>query len=382
MHMKILNIKTVIFVLSAVIILSLSLLYGCVTFTSQSTTPSASQTSAPVTSVTPINPNWTPPESNIGKTIVQLPSIADVVAAVKPSVVAINTQIVSYDFFNRPFTQEGAGSGWIIDSNGIIVTNNHVVEGAEIITVTTDSGDSYTADVNSISTDPLNDLAIIKIDAKNLPALKTGSMGKLRTGDWVIAIGNALGQGTRATEGIISQLGVALQVDQGQTLYNLIETSAAINPGNSGGPLVNLSGEVIGITSAKIATIGVEAMGYAISIDTAKPIIQELVNKGYVTRPWLGVGLYTVDALAIRQLKLSVDTGVVLIQVVSGGPADTAGLKVGDVIVSVDGTEVTTVEELTQILHKSTIGQALEIKYWRGNTQYTASVTPSESPRQ
>jgi serine protease Do len=245
-------------------------------------------------SASPINPTWTPPASNGSGTIVQLPSIADVVAAVKPSVVAISTQVVSYDFFNRPFTQEGAGSGWIIDANGIIVTNNHVVEGAEIITVTTDSGDSYTADVNSISTDPLNDLAIIKIDAKNLPALKTGSIEKLRTGDWVIAIGNALGQGTRATEGIISQLGVALQVDQGQTLYNLIETSAAINPGNSGGPLVNLSGEVIGITSAKIATIGVEAMGYAISIDTAKPIIQELVNKGYVTRPWLGVGLYTM----------------------------------------------------------------------------------------
>jgi serine protease Do len=373
--------QTLILTIVISAILLLSLLSGCVTFTTRSASTPAPPVATTSIAATPINPTWTPPKSKNNETIVQLPSIADVVAAVKPSVVAINTQVVSYDFFNRPFTQEGAGSGWIIDSNGIIVTNNHVVEGAESITVTTDGGDSYTADVNSISTDPLNDLAIIKINAKSLPALKTGSVSKMRTGDWVIAIGNALGQGTRATEGIISQLGVSLQVDQGQTLYNLIETSAAINPGNSGGPLVNLSGEVIGITSAKIATIGVESMGYAIGIDTARPIIQELVNKGYVTRPWLGVGLYTVDALAVRQLNLSVDTGVVLIQVVSGGPADTAGLKTGDVIVSMDGKDISTVEELTQIIHSSTIGKPVEIKYWRGKTQYTVDVNPTESPR-
>jgi serine protease Do len=379
--MKVKRFQTVFITIIVVAILSLSLLSGCITLTTKSSSTPATQAATTSATATPINPTWTPPSSSNSQAIAQLPSIADVVAAVKPSVVAINTQVVSYDFFNRPFTQEGAGSGWIIDPNGIIVTNNHVVEGAESITVTTDSGDSYTAEVNSISTDPLNDLAIIKINAKNLSALKTGSVAKMRTGDWVIAIGNALGQGTRATEGIISQLGVSLQVDQGQTLYNLIETSAAINPGNSGGPLVNLSGEVIGITSAKIASVGVESMGYAISIDTAKPIIQELVNKGYVIRPWLGVGLYTVDALAIRQLNLSVDSGVVLIQVVSGGPADAAGLKVGDVIVNIAGKDVSTVEELTQIIHASEIGKPVDIKYWRGKTQYTVSVTPAETPR-
>ena len=194
----------------------------------------------------------------------------------------------------------------------------------------------------------------------------------MRVGDWVIAIGNALGQGIRATEGIISRQDVSLQVDQGQTLYDLIETSAAINPGNSGGPLVNLAGEVIGITSAKVAQVGVEGMGYAISIDTASPIIQELVNKGYVTRPWLGVSLYTVDQIAVQQLKLSVDKGVLLTQVASGSPADKAGLKQWDVIVSIGGKEVTAVEELTKILHASTIGQPLEIKYWRGDQQYTS----------
>jgi serine protease Do len=382
--MKKLNWK-ILFV-SAVIILSLVLIPGlsCITFNKPTPTPPVSTptiTSPTETTptVTAINPDWTPPTSaNLTQ---ELPSIADVVAQVKPSVVAINTEVVSYDFFNRPYTQEGAGSGWIIDKDGIVVTNNHVVEDAQTITVTTDDGSSYTADINSIATDSLNDLAIIKIDARNLPALKIGSTSKMRVGDWVIAIGNALGQGIRATEGIISRKDVSLQVDQGQTLYNLIETSAAINPGNSGGPLVNLAGEVIGITSAKVAQVGVEGMGYAIGIDTASPIIQELVTKGYVTRPWLGVGLYTVDQLAIRQLGLTIDHGVLLVEIVKGSPADQAGLEKWDVIISIGGEEVDTVEELTKILHAATIGQSLEIKYWRDKAEHTTQVIPIESPR-
>jgi serine protease Do len=388
-----LNFKVLI--ISLVLILSLAIIPGmsCITLTGTETPPTATTPTPVVTTTptatemavtptptaTPISPAWTPPTStNLSK---ELPSIADVVALVKPSVVAINTEVVSYDFFNRPYTQEGAGSGWIIDPDGIVVTNNHVVEGAKSITVTTGDGTSYTADVNSIATDTLNDLAIIKIDAHNLPALSIGSTSGMRVGDWVVAIGNALGQGIRATEGIISRKEVSLQVDQGQTLYNLIETSAAINPGNSGGPLVNLAGEVIGITSAKVAQVGVEGMGYAISIDTASPIIQELVNKGYVTRPWLGVGLYTVDQLAVQQLKLGIDHGVLLVEVVSGSPADEAGLKKWDVITALGGEEVNSVEELTGILHAATIGQPLEIKYWRGDKEYTTQASPAQSPR-
>jgi len=363
------------------VILALSLVFGqgCITFTSPlSTTPVSTNVTAPP----PINPSWTPPASIVTTNqIKELPSIADVVALVKPSVVAINTQVVSYDFFNRPYTQEGAGSGWIIDSAGIIVTNNHVVEGANSITVTLDNGASYTAVVSGVATDTLNDLAILKINAGNLPALKVGDSKALRVGDWVVAIGNALGQGIRATEGIVSREGVSLDVDQGETLYDLIETSAAINPGNSGGPLVNLAGEVIGITSAKVAQIGVEGMGYAISTESATPIIQELVNKGYVTRPWLGVGLYTVDQLAIRQLDLAVDSGVVLVEIVPGSPADRAGLQRGDVVVEIDGQAVTEVQEFTRILHASEIGQPLEVKYWRGSTEYTTTVTPAQSPQ-
>ncbi len=376
--MKKVSFKT-LFVTSVIILtLLLTLLSGCITITTpEKTTPPPTDTTTPPPE--PINPEWTPPST--ANQTGELPSIADVVAMVKPSVVAINTEVVSYDFFNRPYTQEGAGSGWIIDEDGIIVTNNHVVEGARTINVTTDNGESYTADINSVATDALNDLAILKIDAENLLALERGDTSTLRVGDWVIAIGNALGQGIRATEGIVSRKGVSLAVDQGQILYDLLETSAAINPGNSGGPLVNLSGEVVGITSAKVAQIGIEGMGYAISIDTAVPIIQELVNKGYVTRPWLGVGLYTVDQIAIRQLSLSIDYGVLLVQVVAGAPADNAGLKKGDVVIGINGEEVRDVYKFTRILHASGIGEPLEIKYWRDNAEHTTTVIPIESPR-
>jgi len=361
-----------------ILILSVALAAGsCVTITTPSpSTPTPSP--APSVPPTPINPTWTPPPSE--NQTLALPSIADVVALVKPSVVAINTEVISRDFFNRPYTQEGAGSGWILDKDGIIVTNNHVVAGAKNITVTMDDGRTFNADTSTVSTDPLNDLAIFKIDARDLPALNRGDTSGLRVGDWVVAIGNALGQGIRATEGIVSRKGVSIPVSQEQTLYDLIETSAAINPGNSGGPLVNLAGEVIGITSAKIAQIGVEGMGYAISIDTAIPIIQELVNRGYVLRPWLGVRLYTVDQVAIQQLKLAIDKGVLVVEVTGGTPAARAGLEAGDVIVSMGGKEITTLQELTRVLHTSEIGQPLEIVIWRGTDKIAKQVIPTESP--
>ncbi|MFC1908683.1 S1C family serine protease [Chloroflexota bacterium] len=366
-------------VLSIILIVSLSLSAGCtMPYIEISPSPSVpAPVPTPVPTPTPINPTWTPPPSNQDQ---MLPSIADVVARVKPSVVAITTEVLTRDFFNRPFTQEGAGSGWILDENGIIVTNNHVVEGANTITITMDDGNTFTISNDSVFTDVLNDLAILKVDARNLPALKTGDSSQLRVGDWVVAIGNALGQGIRATEGIVSRQNVQLPLDRSQTLYDLIETSAAINPGNSGGPLVNLAGEVIGITSAKIALIGVEGMGYAISTETAIPIIQQLVNNGYVVRPWLGVGLYTVDQQAISQLNLGIDRGALITEVVPGSPAALAGLEQWDVIINVDGKEVNTVEELTRILHSSQIGQIAQITFMRGDTRMVTEAALGETP--
>jgi S1-C subfamily serine protease len=203
------------------------------------------------------------------------PSIADVVAAVKPSVVAIDTEM-TFTIFHRSFSQQGAGSGWLIDESGIVVTNSHVVDGAESIIVTLDDGRSLKVDLNTVAIDPVNDLAVLKIDAEDLPAVNIGDSSRLRVGDWLVAIGNPLGLGISAKEGIVSRLDVSLTVE-GQTLHDLIETSAAINPGNSGGPLVNMKGQVIGITSAKVASLGVEGLGYAISINEAIPIIEKLI---------------------------------------------------------------------------------------------------------
>jgi serine protease Do len=343
--------------------------------------PSPAPAPAPAQPPEPINPAWTPPPTApADNASPALPNIADVVTRVKPSVVAITTEVVSFDFFNRPFTQQGAGSGWVLDEDGIIVTNNHVIEGASSITVTMDDGNSYTVDQSAVFTDSLNDLAIIKIDTGGLPTVIVGDSTALRVGEWMVAIGNALGQGIRATEGIISRQEVTIPVAPGQTLYDLIETTAAINPGNSGGPLVNLAGEVIGITSAKIATVGVEGMGYAISTETAIPIIEELITNGYVIRPWLGIVLYTVDQFAIARYELGVESGVLITQVVQGSPADNAGIKPGDVITRFAGEEIATAEDMIRVIHLSEIGQEVPVTYWREQSEFDTTVIPIESP--
>jgi len=204
-------------------------------------------------------------------------NIADIVAVLKPTVVCIDTEVVSYNFFRRVIIQHVAGSGWIVDADGVIVTNYHVVEGARTITVTLDDGQQYTVGSNSVAMDSSNDLAVLRIDAHNLPVAAVGESSDLRVGDWVLAMGNALGLGTSAKEGIASRLDISLNLD-GQRIEGLIETSAPINVGNSGGPLINMNGEVVGITNAKVASIGVEGMGYAISMNKALPIIQELID--------------------------------------------------------------------------------------------------------
>ncbi len=311
-----------------------------------------------------------------------LPSIADVVARVKPSVVAINVETTGSDIFGRPVTNEGAGSGWIIDSNGIIVTNNHVVEGATRITVVTDDGHSYNALPGSIATDALADLAVIRIDGADLPVAVIGDSAKLRVGDWVVAIGNSLGQGIRATVGIVSQQSVSLDMGTGLTLTGLIETDAAINPGNSGGPLVNMAGQVIGINSVKISQVGVDRVGYAIGTEEAAPIIQQLVSSGYVTRPYLGVRMDYINQAYTTRYSLAVTQGALIVEVVAGGPAEAAGLKPGDVISKFAGRDVANPDLLRQAIHQGRVGQNVDIEYWRGQVQNTTSATLGASPKQ
>jgi len=374
--------KLISLALCLVLVLSFTLGTGCGLLPEiDITMPSAPPSSPPPTAenTTPINPGWSMPPTESQAPI--LPSIADVVARVKPSVVAINTQVITLDFFNRPFTQEGAGSGWIISEDGIIVTNNHVVEGAKNITVTLDDGRTFPADLNTVATDRLTDLAVLKIDAANLPAATVGDSSKLRVGDWVVAIGNALGEGISATNGIVSRQGVAIAVSQDQTLYNLIQTNAAINPGNSGGPLVNMAGEVIGINSVKLAQVEVEGVGYAISSNEAMPIIEQLVNTGYVIRPFLGVqGLLTVDQAVAAYFDLSISSGALIRGIAPGGPADKAGLRAGDVIIGLNGKEMPAAQELIHAIHSSKIGQEVEITFWRDKTKNTTYATLAKSP--
>lgn len=341
--------------------------------------PSEPETPArPADNITaPSNPDWVPPQiSGNGQELV---NFAPVVAAVRPGVVAISTEVVTYDWFNKPYTQEGAGSGWIIDAGqGYIVTNNHVIEGAVAIMVTLNDERSIPADV--VGTDPLTDLAILKIDARGLAALPLGDSASEQVGNWVLAVGNPLGLGISATCGIISALGVSLPVSETQTVDELIQTDTAINPGNSGGPLINLRGEVIGITSIKTSAVGIEGMGYAIAMHTALPVIQDIINQGYVIRPYLGVSLRDADQYLQARYQLAKNEGAFITYVVPGSPAARAGLEAADVVEMIDGKYLKTAQELIIALHESEIGATVEITYWRGQERFTTTATLTESP--
>ena len=331
-------------------------------------------TSPPSNPSAPTEPDWTPTPSEQDQ---PLPDFISVVSKVKPSVVAINTKTVTY-FFNQPFTQEGAGSGWIIDNKGYIVTNNHVVEGAQSITVTLDDGRTFPATI--VGTDFLTDLAVVKINAANLIEASGGDSAELMLGEWVLAIGNSLGLGVTPSEGIVRSLGASVTISPGQTLHDLIGTSAAINPGNSGGPLVNMRGEVVGITSVKISMVGVEAMGWAISINSAMPIITELINAGHVTRPYLGVSYSDVNPYLVWQNNLAIQEGIFVAEIIPGYPAEEAGLEAGDVIIGFNGEEIANTGDFIQALTPCQIGQKVEIVYWRGNNKITTYATLTESP--
>ena len=249
--------KTLVF-WGLAIIICLSLLAGC-SPTSATTLSTSTAQSAATTSQ---------------NAVVNIPSFADLINLAQPCVVEINvTATVSTG--RRTVQQQGAGSGWIMDANGTIVTNNHVIAGATTITVTTSDGKTFPAQV--INADPVSDLALIKINATQLQAMKIGDASKLRSGDWVLAVGNPLGQGIIATQGIVSRLGVSVPLNATQTYNDLIETTAPINPGNSGGPLINMAGKVVGITTLGVS--GVQGMGYAISMVDALPVIQRLFGK-------------------------------------------------------------------------------------------------------
>lgn len=343
-----------------------------------STAAQASPTQAPPTAAP--TPSPAPTSTAAPAPIGALPSVSDVVDHVRPGVVAILVESVGVDFFLQPVPQQGAGSGGILTPDGLIFTNNHVVEGARKITVAMPPPDSRTFQAQLVGRDPATDLAIIKVNASNLPTLKLGRSTDTRVGDWVVAIGNALALegGPTVTVGVVSAMGRSIRGSQGPDLQDLIQTDAAINPGNSGGPLVNLRGEVIGINTAILANA--QGLGFAIAADGAKPILDQLMTRGRVSRAWMGVSVATVTPALAIQNGLATNQGVFVADVVRSSPAERAGLKVNDVIVAIDGQDLPTARALTDFLLRKHPGDAIKLDLFRGQSKLSLNLTLSDAP--
>jgi serine protease Do len=316
----------------------------------------------------------------VDKNISSVLSTEELVTAVAPAVVSVVTESVSYNWFWQAVPQTGAGTGIIISSDGYIATNNHVVEGATKVTVTLSDGSTFEATI--IGTDAQTDLAVVKINANDLTYLPflSNSLEQLSVLDPVVAVGNALALpgGPTWTTGVVSNLGRSIEENTGVVLNDIIQTDAAINAGNSGGPLLNTAGQVVGINVA-IAS-NAENIGFAISTDTAIPVVEGLISEGKVLRPWLGVSVATVTSTIKQYYNLSVSTGALIVSVTSDSPADTAGLKAGDVITKMDDANISTTEELISAIRSHQIGDQVEIVYYRGNAQKVTNATLAEAP--
>lgn len=289
---------------------------------------------------------------------------------VSPSVVFIGITATTTDFFGQDQTQTGSGSGIIISTDGYIVTNFHVVDGSEAITVKLNDGKSYTAKL--IGKDAQTDLAVIKIDAKNLKAAVYGDSSKLEVGDTALAIGNPLGtENGSLTVGVISALNRVIAIENFS--MNLIQTDAAVNPGNSGGALANIYGEVIGIVNAKTSAVGIEGLGYAIPINEAKTVVNLLRTKGYVPRVVIGISIEDITKEIADKYGLPV--GVYIESVSKGSPADKAGIKPRDVIIAIDGKPVATSAELAAIRDKHKAGDVLTVRIVRQSKEMTVKLT-------
>ena len=283
---------------------------------------------------------------------------------------------------------QGAGTGFIYDPAGFIITNNHVVAGAQRLRVQLPPPDGRFFDARLVGTDPQTDLAVLKIDAPpGLPTVPLGNSGALQVGEWVVAIGNALALpgGPTVTAGVVSALGRDIQEPGqggsrgGPTLFGLIQTDAAINPGNSGGPLVNLRGEVVGVNTLGAAQAN--TIGFAIAIDTAKPIVEQLRQGGRVVRGYLGIVPQNVTPSVAAALGLARNDGLVVLQVGANTPAARAGLQRGDVVVGIGDVPVQDQEDLDRALtNRFRPGETVPVRLVRGGSEQTVQVTLGERP--
>ncbi len=320
----------------------------------------------------------------------------------RPAVVNITSRVYAYDFFFNPIPQEGTGSGFIYDSNGHIVTNYHVVENAEEVSVTLADGRTFPATI--VGTDPSNDLAVIRIEAQDLPApLALGDSDSLRVGQFVVAIGNPFGQVGTLTVGVISALGRIIESPDGRFIGEAIQTDAAINPGNSGGPLLDLHGRVIGVNSQIISPAGANVgIGFAVPVNTVRRVVPQLIAKGRYSHPWLGVGILSLTprwAQVLGEAGVEVpERGLLVLEAVAGGPAAKAGIRGGnrilvvgdrrvpvggDVIIALNGQPVSTYQDLNVYLETRTqVGDTITVTIIREGTQQDVRVILAERPAQ
>lgn len=304
--------------------------------------------------------------------------VRDVVKALRPSVVHIQTEAVQFDMFNRAVPVGGVGTGEVIDTNGFILTNHHVIEGAQRIIVT--FSDGRTVEAIIVGSDSMTDLAVIRVQSGGLTAIPIGKSADLQVGDTVIAMGHALDLpgGPTVTAGLVSALDRSIDVTETVTLQNLIQTDAAINPGNSGGPLVNAVGHMIGINTARVSTG--EGIGFAIAIDAAMPLVKELIEKGSVRRGYLGVSMANVTEAVALQLEAPVKEGVLLVRIEVGSPADKAGLRQYDILVMLAGKPVRRTVDLERILFDNRGGATVEMEYYRGSEKRMGTITLGARP--
>jgi S1-C subfamily serine protease len=316
---------------------------------------------------------------------------------VADGVVNVTSTAIQMDFFFNAFPTQGSGSGSIIDTKGHILTNHHVVANAQKLEVTLGDGSKWPATL--VGSDSDSDLAVIKIDApkEKLKVIPMGDSKNLKIGQKVLAIGNPFGLQRTLTTGIVSSLGRTIRSESGTLIEDVIQTDAAINPGNSGGPLLNSDGEIIGINSAILSPSGGSVgIGFAIPVNTAKRLIPELISKGYVTYPWIGASIQPLIPEVAKYLKLKIERGAMIAEVVKGGPSDKAGLKGGnqriqvgnvvvlaggDVVVKADQHDVKTNDELIRYIREKKPGDTITLRVFRKGNFEDVKVTLGERPR-
>jgi S1-C subfamily serine protease len=309
-----------------------------------------------------------------------------------PSVVHITSRVTQMDFFGDLYPAEGTGSGFVLDTQGHIVTNNHVVEGAESVEVTL--FDKTVVPAKIVGLDPLNDLAVlqVKVDESKLHPVDMSFSGELKVGQWAIAIGNPFGLDWTLTQGVVSALGRPLQISDNREIWDVVQTDAAINPGNSGGPLLDSRGQLIGVNSAMRQ--GAQNIGFAIPLSTVRRVVPELIQNGRYRHPWLAFDGYSLTPELSRRLNLPMDSGILIARIAQNGSVARAGLRGGsrqvvlgnsqlivggDVLVAIDGTPIDSNATMRKFLETQTqVGQDVELGFYRGDKLMSARATLDE----